>query len=89
MNIDIRHIAKLSALEFSENELAEIREDMEELTRVFSELPDTIIPVTDTERKMELRSDDIIDSEIPSEVLISLAPASSENCYSVPQAVKY
>ena len=89
MNIDIRHIAKLSRLSIGEDQVERFQREMENIVAMVEKLP----PVenqtlgVDPADGMELRRDEIRPS-LRREVVLQNAPQSAAGCIVVPKTVE-
>lgn len=89
MNIDIRHIAKLSRLSIEEDKLERFQREMENIVAMVERLPaveDQTLAVDPADR-MELRRDEIRPS-LRREALLRNAPQSAAGCIVVPKTVE-
>ena len=88
MEIDVKRIAKLSALYMTDEELIDIENDMQEILEMAADLPELdgeLMP--DPDEAMQLRDDILEKSELASEDIFLNAPQSERNCFVVPKVV--
>lgn len=86
--MDIQKIAKLSGLTIDEAELEKFEKDMNEITEMFSELPqidDELFP--DETEKMTLRADKTDSGNFTRDELLSNAAAVESGLFVVPKTV--
>lgn len=89
MKIDIKHIAKLSRLKVSENEIEKFEKDMENIVSMIenlSELSDTD-SLLDKNNSMTLR-EDVAHNEFKRDELLKNAPQLKAGCVVVPKVVE-
>lgn len=89
MKIDIKHIAKLSRLKVSENEIEKFEKDMENIVSMIenlSELNDTG-SLLDKNNSMTLR-EDVAHNEFKRDELLKNAPQLKAGCVVVPKVVE-
>lgn len=86
--MDIKHIARLAHLRFTEEELVLLEKDMAELTEMVKELPEILQDSADDRPIIVLRSDEVIDSEQSHEELMANAPLVVSGCFAVPKIVE-
>ena len=89
MNIDIKHIAKLSRLSIQEDKLEKFQREMENIVAMVEKLPnqeDQTLGVDPADR-MELRRDEIRPS-LRREVVLQNAPKAVAGCIVVPKTVE-
>lgn len=89
MKIDIKHIAKLSRLKVSENEIEKFEKDMENIVSMIenlSELNDTG-SLLDKNNSMTLRKD-VAHNEFKRDELLKNAPQLKAGCVVVPKVVE-
>ena len=88
MDINIRKIAELSALEIEESQYSVFEKQFKEIVNMVSELPvyndGTIMPDV-----MELRDDQHVKSDIAQEELLKNAAETCNSCFAVPKTVEY
>lgn len=89
MNIDIKHIAKLSRLSIEEDKLPKFQRDMENIVSMVEKLPavENQTLAVDPADRMELRKDEIRPS-LRREALLQNAPQSAAGCIVVPKTVE-
>ena len=89
-NDDVRHLAQLSSLQMSGQEVKSIRADIEGIINYIGQL-DEVIPVEPTYQVTGLqnvwRDDEIIDSSVSRQQLLALAAEQSDNCVKVPKVL--
>lgn len=85
MQIDIKHIAKLSRLKLEDNQMEKFQKQMQDIVAMVELLPETAGSLNiDPANRMELRKDEIIPS-IRREALLANAPEIAAGCVAVPQ----
>lgn len=89
MNIDIRHIAKLSRLSIEEDKLEKFQREMENIVAMVENLPtvENQTLAVDPADRMELRKDEIRPS-LRREMVLANAPQSAAGCIVVPKTVE-
>lgn len=89
MNIDIRHIAKLSRLSIEEEKLEKFQREMENIVAMVEKLPavENQTLAVDPADRMELRKDEIRPS-LRREMVLANAPQSAAGCIVVPKTVE-
>lgn len=89
MNIDIRHLAKLSRLKFSPEEEAKFSGEMEKIVELVEKLPnlDASGPLIDPSNPMTLRPDRVENKPNRNELLQN-APETQAGCIVVPKVVE-
>ncbi len=89
MNIDIRHIAKLSRLSIGEDQVKRFQREMENIVAMVERLPavENQTLGVDPADRMELRRDEIRPS-LRREVVLQNAPQSAAGCIVVPKTVE-
>lgn len=89
MNIDIRHIAKLSRLSIEEDKLPKFQREMENIVAMVEKLPavENQTLAVDPADRMELRKDEIRPS-LRREVVLQNAPQTAAGCIVVPKTVE-
>ena len=89
MNIDIRHIAKLSRLSIGEDQVERFQQEMENIVAMVEKLPDLENQTlgVDPADRMELRKDEIRPS-LRREVVLQNAPKAVAGCIVVPKTVE-
>lgn len=86
--MDIKNIARLAHLRFTEEELVMMEKEMAELTEMVRELPEISQDSADNRPIMVLRSDEVIDSKQSHEKLMANAPLVVSGCFAVPKTVE-
>ena len=89
MNIDIRHVAKLSRLSIGEDQVERFQREMENIVAMVEKLPavENQTLGVDPADRMELRRDEIRPS-LRREVVLQNAPQSAAGCIVVPRTVE-
>lgn len=88
MDIDIRHIAKLSRLKIDDSELAGYEKEMSDIIAMVEAMPDIQDELTvDTDNVMTLRADVIAEKKIPRDEMLKNAPKTVAGCVVVPKTV--
>ena len=89
MNIDIRHIAKLSRLSIEEDKLERFQREMENIVAMVEKLPavENQTLAVDPADRMELRKDEVRPS-LRRELVLMNAPQSAAGCIVVPKTVE-
>lgn len=89
MNIDIRHIAKLSRLSIGEDQVERFQREMENIVAMVEKLPavENQTLGVDPADGMELRRDEIRPS-LRREVVLQNAPKAVAGCIVVPKTVE-
>lgn len=88
MDIDIRHIAKLSRLKIEDSELAAYEKEMSEIIAMVEAMPDIQDELTvDPNNAMTLRADEIAEKKIPRDEILKNAPKMVAGCVVVPKTV--
>jgi len=89
---DVLHLAQLSSLQLTDNEIDTLRTDIANILGYVEQLGelDTVgveptYQVTDLENVW--RTDEVIDDEVSREELLALAPASANNSVKVPKVL--
>lgn len=89
MKIDVKHIAGLAHLRFSEDELAKLETEMLSLAEMVKELPDCNDDGSYSEQRiMELRPDISEKGKYCRDDILSNAPDVKSGCFSVPKTVE-
>lgn len=88
MDIDIRHIAKLSRLHIEEDKLEKFEKDMQDIVEMANNLPhlDEQLSVDET-NVMTLREDKAESGKFTREELFANAPQVKAGCLVVPKTV--
>ncbi len=89
MNIDIKHIAKLSRLHIEESDVEKFQKEMQDIIQMVERLPDVSDQSLGVDRSnaMELRKDEIRPSMRREEILQN-APKTAAGCVVVPKTVE-
>jgi len=89
MNIDIKHVAKLSRLSIEEDKLEKFQREMEDIVAMVERLPavENQTLTVDPADRMELRRDEVRPS-LRREVVLQNAPKSVAGCIVVPKTVE-
>lgn len=88
MDIDIRHIAKLSRLKIDDSELASYEKEMSDIIAMVEAMPDIQDELTvDSNNAMTLRADEIAEKKIPRDEILKNAPKMVAGCVVVPKTV--
>lgn len=89
MNIDIKHIAKLSRLSIDEDQVEKFQREMENIVAMVEKLPavENQTLAVDPADRMELRKDEIRPS-LRREVILQNAPKAVAGCIVVPKTVE-
>lgn len=89
MNIDIKHIAKLSRLRIEENELASYEKEMLNMIGMVEAMPEIKDELhIDETNVMALRADELSDSRLSRDVMLKNAPKVVAGCVVVPKTVE-
>ncbi len=89
MEIDIKHIAKLSRLHIEEEKIFKFQQDMQNIIQMVEKLPDVKDQTLGVDRNnpMPLREDEIRPSMRRDDVLAN-APKTAAGCVVVPKTVE-
>ncbi len=88
MNIDIKHIAKLSRLRIEDDKLEKFEKDMQSIVNMVEQLPDIDDTLTlDVNNAMKLREDVEVTDKYTREQLMKNAPQVQAGCLVVPKIV--
>lgn len=88
MDIDIRHIAKLSRLKISDSELEGYEKEIGEIIAMVEAMPDIKDELTvDPDNVMKLRSDEIGEVKYSRDEILKNAPKTVAGCVVVPKTV--
>ncbi|MCI8652347.1 MAG: Asp-tRNA(Asn)/Glu-tRNA(Gln) amidotransferase subunit GatC [Angelakisella sp.] len=89
MNIDIKHIAKLSRLSIDGDKVEKFQREMENIVAMVEKLPavENQTLAVDPADRMELRKDEIRPS-LRREVMLQNAPKAVAGCIVVPKTVE-
>ena len=88
MNIDIKHIAKLSRLKIDDSEIARYEKEMSDIIDMVEQLPqieDDLL--LDTANVMQLRKDEISNEKLSRDEILKNAPKVVAGCVVVPKTV--
>lgn len=89
MNIDIKHIAKLSRLHIEDDKLAKFESDMQNIVEMVEKLPDIDEELTlDENNAMPLRKDNAVTNKYTRQELMQNAPSVKAGCLVVPKTVE-
>lgn len=89
MNIDIKHIAKLSRLRIEEDKLDEFETQMQNIVNMVENLPDIEDElVLDEKNPMILREDKAVTDKYTRQELMANAPKVKAGCLVVPKTVE-
>ena len=89
MEIDIKHIAKLSRLRIEDEKLQRFERDMRNIVDMVNKLPDINEElVLDTSNPLKLRSDVAITDRFSRDELLRNAPKVQAGCLVVPKTVE-
>ncbi|MEG2074327.1 MAG: Asp-tRNA(Asn)/Glu-tRNA(Gln) amidotransferase subunit GatC [Angelakisella sp.] len=85
MQIDIKHIAKLSRLKLPDDQIETFQKQMQDIVEMVEKLPETDGSLAiDPENRMELRRDEIMPS-LRRDILLKNAPEVAAGCVAVPK----
>ncbi|MEF9968949.1 MAG: Asp-tRNA(Asn)/Glu-tRNA(Gln) amidotransferase subunit GatC [Ruthenibacterium sp.] len=89
MKADVKHIAKLAMLQFTDDEIAAFEAEFEQIIAMVDHLPDIESAKTllDTGNEMELREDVIVPS-YPRDEMLQNVPHTIAGCIVVPKTVE-
>ena len=89
MNIDIKHIAKLSRLRIEDDQLDKFESEMENIVGMVEKLPDIQDEMTlDPDNPMILRKDVAVQDKFTRQELMQNAPQVKAGCLVVPKTVE-
>ena len=89
MNIDIKHIAKLSRLRIEDDKLEEFETQMQNIVNMVENLPDIEDElVLDESNPMILREDKAVTDKYTRQELMANAPQVKAGCLVVPKTVE-
>lgn len=89
MNIDIKHIAKLSRLHIEDEKLSKFEADMQNIVDMVEKLPDINEDLTlDETNAMTLREDKAVLNKFTRQELMQNAPSVKAGCLVVPKTVE-
>lgn len=88
MNIDIKHITKLSRLRIEDDKIEKFEKDMQSIVNMVEQLPDIDDTLTlDVNNAMKLREDVEVTDKYTREQLLKNAPQVQAGCLVVPKIV--
>ena len=89
MEFDVKHIAKLAMLKFSDSEAEEFEHEFASIVRMVEHLPemDAKGALLDPAHQMDLREDEVVPS-MPRSELLSNVPHLVAGCVVVPKTVE-
>ena len=89
MDIDIKHIAKLSRLKVDDNDVQKFEKEMQAIIQMVEKLPDmpTDVVLIDPEHPMKLR-EDVVNHEYRRDDILINAPQVQAGCVVVPKVVE-
>lgn len=88
MDIDIRHIAKLSRLRIDDSELEGYEKEMADIISMVEAMPDIQDELTvDPNEAMALRADELSEKKFSREEILKNAPKTVAGCVVVPKTV--
>ncbi len=88
MQIDIKHIAKLSRLKIEDSEVASYENEMTNMIEMVERMPEITDELTiEPDNAMTLRADELSDTRISRDVMLSNAPKVVAGCVVVPKTV--
>ena len=89
MNIDIKHIAKLSRLHIEDEKLSKFEADMQNIVDMVEKLPDINEELNlDESNAMTLREDKAVLNKYTRQELMQNAPSVKAGCLVVPKTVE-
>jgi len=89
MNIDIRHIAKLSRLKIEDDKLVKFEVEMKNIVDMVEKLPDIDDElVLDSSNPLKLREDRAVTNKFTRDELLQNAPQVQAGCLVVPKTVE-
>lgn len=89
MNIDIKHIAKLSRLTIDEDKLEKFEADMQKIVGMVDKLPDINDELSlDTSNPLRLREDKAVSGKFTRNELLANAASVQAGCLVVPKTVE-
>ncbi len=89
MNIDIKHIAKLSRLRIEDSELEKFEKEMQNIVDMVEKLPDIDDElILDAANPMRLREDVAVNDKFTRNELLKNAPHVQAGCLVVPKTVE-
>lgn len=89
MNLDIKHLAKLSRLTFSPEEEAKFEKEMANIVAMVEKLPnlDASGALIDPDNPMQMRKDEVV-NQLNRTELLQNAPEVQAGCIVVPKVVE-
>lgn len=88
MNIDIKHIAKLSRLRIEDDKIEKFEKDMQSIVNMVEQMPDIDDTLTlDVNNPMKLREDVEVTDKYTREQLMKNAPQVQAGCLVIPKIV--
>lgn len=89
MNIDIKHIAKLSRLKIEDDKLSKFEKEMQNIVDMVEKLPDIDDELAlDTTNPLKLRADIAVTDKFTRDELMKNAPKVKAGCLVVPKTVE-
>ena len=89
MNIDIKHVAKLSRLHIDDDKLEEFEKQMQNIVNMVEKMPDIEDElVLDESNPMILRKDKAVTDKFTRQELMANAPQVKAGCLVVPKTVE-
>jgi len=89
MNIDIKHIAKLSRLKIEDDKLEKFEKEMKNIVDMVEKLPDIDDElVLDSSNPLKLREDKAVTDKFTRDELLKNAPKVQAGCLVVPKTVE-
>ena len=89
MNVDIKHIAKLSRLKIEDDKLSKFEKDMKNIVDMVEKLPNINDElVLDTANPLRLREDKAVENKFTRDELMKNAPKVQAGCLVVPKTVE-
>ena len=88
MDVDIKHIAKLAKLRFSDDEVAVIEQQMSKIVAMVDDLPKLEGELEMNTLATEIFRKDKAYSEHNRDELLACAPVKQSGCYVVPKTMK-
>ncbi len=90
MDIDIKHIAKLSRLKIEDDKIDKFKVDMKNIVNMVENLPDIEEDFTllDPSNPMKLRQDEANTDKFTRDELLKNAPQTKAGCLVVPKTVE-
>lgn len=90
MNIDIKHISKLSRLEIEDDKVEKFSNDMQDIVKMVENIPDfdSVEDILEENYVMSLREDIAETDKFKREELLANAPFVESGCIVVPKTVE-